>query len=307
MGIRNLNKFIIKNSKDGVKNINFEELQNKKIAIDTSIYLYKFLGEGNLVEGVYNMINLFIWYNIKPIFIFDGRAPEEKIDEISKRREEKELAKERYLKLKKEIEETGDNNKILELNNLKKKTLKITNKEVVIVKKMLNMYGLMYLVAEGEADELCAYLVKKEIVWAVLSEDMDLFVCGCPRILRYFDNYKRSLVIYDLNKILNDIRMNLITFQNICILCGSDYKNFNDQLNLFSIMKKYDKCSEKEEFIKNICNIYNIDLNELNKIYYIFTKTNLNYKKYNDIEILYKEADKKRIKNYLLDYNFIFV
>ena len=37
---------------------------------------------------------------------------------------------------------------------------------------------------QGEADELCAKLVIKRYAYACLSEDMDLFVYGCNKIMR---------------------------------------------------------------------------------------------------------------------------
>jgi len=51
-------------------------------------------------------------------------------------------------------------------------------------------YGVSYIDADGEADQLCASLVLKNKVYACLSEDMDLFVYGCPRVLRYLSFIK---------------------------------------------------------------------------------------------------------------------
>ncbi len=43
MGIRLLNKYIKNNCKNAIKIIHMGELKDKYIAIDTSIYLYRFL------------------------------------------------------------------------------------------------------------------------------------------------------------------------------------------------------------------------------------------------------------------------
>jgi hypothetical protein len=80
MGIRNLNKFFreeCKNS-DAIKLINMKQLAGKKIVVDISIYLYKFTSECTLIDNMYSMLSIFRYYNIIPIFVFDGKAPAEK-------------------------------------------------------------------------------------------------------------------------------------------------------------------------------------------------------------------------------------
>ena len=56
-----------------------------------------------------------------------------------------------------------------------KKTLKLTKNDIKNAKELIIAYGACYLEAR-EADNLCAELVKKKIVYGCLSEDMDMFV-----------------------------------------------------------------------------------------------------------------------------------
>ena len=57
MGIKNLNKLLYeKCCKNSISKIHFSELSGKTIVIDTSIYLYQFLGEGSLMENMYLFI-----------------------------------------------------------------------------------------------------------------------------------------------------------------------------------------------------------------------------------------------------------
>ena len=74
MGIKQLNSFLKQNCKNSIKTIKFQEVSNKKIAIDISIYLYKFLEEGSIVDNLFMMIGLFRRYNIVHVFIFDGKT-----------------------------------------------------------------------------------------------------------------------------------------------------------------------------------------------------------------------------------------
>ena len=89
MGIRNLNRFLREQCGDEIKLTPLSELSGKKIAIDVSIYLYKFAADGTLVENMYLMLGLFRYYNIIPIFVFDGKPPAEKMDLLQKRRDNK--------------------------------------------------------------------------------------------------------------------------------------------------------------------------------------------------------------------------
>ena len=53
--------------------------------------------------------------------------------------------------------------------------IKITREDVDLIKSLFDAYGISHITAIGEADILCASLVLKKKVYAVLTEDMDLF------------------------------------------------------------------------------------------------------------------------------------
>ena len=70
------------------KSINLEPFRGKKIAIDTSCFLYQFLRseicrkvlpEAPLIFGFIKQIKLFHQYNITPVYVFDGKPTEDKI------------------------------------------------------------------------------------------------------------------------------------------------------------------------------------------------------------------------------------
>jgi len=91
MGIRYLNKYFREecNTKNNcIKMISISQLSGKKIAVDISIYLYKFVGDDQLIENMYLMLSIFKYYNIIPIFIFDGKSPAQKKELLIQRREE---------------------------------------------------------------------------------------------------------------------------------------------------------------------------------------------------------------------------
>ena len=78
MGIKNLNRFFKEECKDSIKIIQLSQLSGKKIAIDISIYMYKYTADNTLIENIYLMLSVFRHYNIIPIFVFDGKPPAEK-------------------------------------------------------------------------------------------------------------------------------------------------------------------------------------------------------------------------------------
>jgi 5'-3' exonuclease len=87
MGIKNLNRFLRDNcKKKSIYKASLKDLRGKTIVIDTSIYLYKFLGENALMENMYLFISTLLDNDITPIFIFDGKPPPEKREILLERR-----------------------------------------------------------------------------------------------------------------------------------------------------------------------------------------------------------------------------
>ena len=238
MGIRNLNRYLRNNCPESIKCIPISDISHKKIAVDISIYLYKYESENALLENMFIMLSIFRHYNIIPIFIFDGKPPDEKKDLLQKRKEDKKMAQEEYYKLQQSLQEIDklNSNKqyiISTMNQLKKQFVQINKEKIEKVKSLIRAYGATYYDAPGEADELCALLVIKKKVWACLSEDMDLFVYGCSRVLRYFSLVSHTVVLYYTKGIFNELNMTHKEFKEICILSGTDYNiNTNKQVNL---------------------------------------------------------------------------
>jgi len=327
MGIRYLNRFFKENANDAMKFISIAELSGKKIAIDISIYLYKYAGDGNLIENMYLMLSIFRYYNIIPVFIFDGKPPTEKKELLDRRREEKKTAEEEYDKLKKtlslnkDIDEYEKQEIINNMDLLKKKFIYINKTDIENVKILIRSYGATYYDAPGEADELCAMLSIKGKVWATLSEDMDMFVYGCPRVIRYLSLLNHTAVLYDMKKILENLGLTQKELKEICIISGTDYNNTNDDsknvLDLYNTLKhfkkflKYKKKAEKEiEFYDWLLEKtqYIRDYEQLIKIYDMFDLTNnhMNIKNFENIKIANGPILKGEIKEILKTDGFIF-
>ena len=73
MGIKNLTSFLKSNCPQAIKEVMLRDLEGKKVAIDISIFLYKFkYKSNNLIPKFVEQINKLRIHNITPIYIFDG-------------------------------------------------------------------------------------------------------------------------------------------------------------------------------------------------------------------------------------------
>ena len=70
MGVPHLNRTLRNNCTEGIKQINLSELEGKKIAIDASIYMYRYLADDNLLEGMFLMMSTLCDLGIIPILVF---------------------------------------------------------------------------------------------------------------------------------------------------------------------------------------------------------------------------------------------
>ncbi len=245
MGIKNLNKFLLNNcSKKAIHKISFSSFSGKTLAIDTSIYMYKFIGDGSLIENMYMFISIFKKYNITPIFIFDGKPPDEKKELISNRKNKKQEAENEYNNLKLQIAMSSELNEKdmreieTKMENLKKQFVRIKQTDIDTTKELLKSYGLKYLDAEGEADVLCAKLVLSEKVWGCVSDDMDMFLYGCNRVIRQVSLMNQTCYIYKLDIILKELEMSINIFRQIMVISGTDY-NISEKTNLNETIKWY--------------------------------------------------------------------
>ena len=293
MGIRNLNKYLLQNCHNSIRNIHLSELKNKKLSVDISIYLYHFERNGNLIDGIYDMINIFKFYNIIPVFIFDGKPPNEKKYILQERNKQKEKNKEKINELTDILNNTSNecieekNNILSNIEKLKRQTIFITREKIEQVKNIIRMNGATYYDAPQEADELCSILTIREQVWGCVSDDMDMFVYGCTRIIRYFNIFNRTAKLYNINEILFELNVSFNDFKQICILSGTDYNIYNNKYNLIKSINLFNEYQQYltnkkiysplgfiEWIINNIDDTLNYEL--LYKIYYMFDLTNKN-------------------------------
>ena len=190
------------------------------------------------IQGFFYRTIALISKGIKPIFVFDGKPPELKINELQKRKSAKQNAEEKVANAKAklkaleesdtEVPEGAVEEAISELDKQEKRTTRVTAEHNNDVQKLLGLMGLPIVIAPAEAEAQCAELVKSGKAFAAASEDMDLLTFGSPVMLRKLtlpDSVSASqppLEIH-LDKALGLLGLKMPEFIDLCILLGCDY------------------------------------------------------------------------------------
>jgi len=288
MGIPKLNAYLMNNcSKHSVDKKHLSIFTGKTIVIDTSIYLYKFAAANCIIESLYQMILTFKYYNITPIFIFDGKPPVEKKALIHKRNDMKVITETKlnitemeYESLFKKKNKTREDYYKLHaiqivINNLKNQCVRISWDDTEKARRLLSICNIEYYNAEGEADELCAHMVLIKKAWACMSDDMDMFVYGCTRVIRGLNLYTNTVTFYNINGILRDLDLNMTDFRMIAVISGTDY-NIDQSIDIVDVLKYFDIYKKSIDIDVEFYEWYStmkkieIDTDKLRNIYNMF-------------------------------------
>jgi len=301
MGIRKLNKFLQEKCAESITKRSLFQLKNKKLVIDASNMLYRLNVDGELIPLLYQTIITFKYYNIVPLFVFDGAPPEEKKEKLIERRKMRAEAAEQYATLMDDIETKNiAMNDTLRgvIDQLERTKTRLSMKLIYEAKYLLKSCGIPYIDAVNEADELCAFLVNSGLAWACISEDMDLFAHGCHRVIRYFSVFQQNCVVYELSGILSKLKMNMIDFRAMCVICSSDYEK-EGTITVYDVWK--------QGLTKNELVIDNVDLFE--KIVKMFEMNDVGEKSEVDcatFTIEYKECQPELCRFVLEKNGFVF-
>ncbi|XP_052404730.1 probable flap endonuclease 1 homolog [Carassius gibelio] len=204
MGITKLAKLIDDDASASIRKKEIGDYSGKIIALDTSIVVNQFRSalpshlQLSPLTGLFYRTLTFLEHGIKPVFVLDGRPPNQKRAVLEKR-----------------AESTG-------WNSLKSSNTVSNFKQECL--RLLQLMGVPCIKAPGEAEALCAHLVKSGTVNAVASEDMDTLAFGGTFLLRQLNAKRDSEVTeYSLPKLLEVLQLTYEEFVDLCILLGCDY------------------------------------------------------------------------------------
>ncbi|QKR01027.1 flap endonuclease-1 [Metallosphaera tengchongensis] len=229
---------------DVKRELNFAEIKGKKVSIDAYNAIYQFLAairqpdgtplmnrEGKVtshLNGIfYRTVNL-IEEGVIPVYVFDGKPPEMKAEELEKRRRFKEEAE-------KKLEKAKQIGRIEEMRKYSQMSSRLTGEMAHQSKELLELMGVPTVQAPSEGEAEAAYLNYSGYTFAAASQDYDSILFGATRLIRNLTiTGKRKLPNKDiyveikpevieadtLFKKLGITREELI---DVAILIGTDY------------------------------------------------------------------------------------
>ncbi|EZA50275.1 Exonuclease [Ooceraea biroi] len=245
MGITGLLPFLEKSS----KRTNIQEFSGGTVAIDSYCWLHKgvfscaeklMMGQTTDAYVSYCMkyINMLLQYKIKPILVFDGRRLPAKEQTEIKRRDSRNMNRRKAM----ELIQMGQ---VAEGKNLLKRAIDVTHEIALELIKRCQKENVDCIVAPYEADAQLAYLNIIGIADVVITEDSDLTLFGCKRILFKMDfNGNGVLIEQDRLHLAMNVhseQFHMDKFRHICILSGCDYLPSLPGIGLRKAQKFIDK------------------------------------------------------------------
>ncbi|XP_054623172.1 probable flap endonuclease 1 homolog [Dunckerocampus dactyliophorus] len=201
MGITKLADLIRWEAPGAISHKHLGDYTGKVIAVDTSIMLNQFRTATpslSPLTGLFFRTLTLLEHDIKPVFVFDGKPPGEKLAALQKRAEAAGWHSPNHLG-----------------------TASLQTKDAFHLLKLL---GVPVIQAPGDAEAFCAWLVKRGTAEAVASEDMDTLPFGAHVLIRQLNAKRDSdIVEYSLPKLLEVLQLTHVEFVDLCILLGCDY------------------------------------------------------------------------------------
>jgi flap endonuclease-1 len=116
-------------------------------------------------------------YGIRLAFVFDGKPPQLKFGEIERRVALKQEALKKF-----EAAEKEEN--LEEMRKYAARTSRLTKDMVEEAKELISALGCPVVQAPSEGEAQAAFMVAKGGAYAVVSEDYDSLLFGCPRVIK---------------------------------------------------------------------------------------------------------------------------
>ena len=221
-----------------------DNLASRTLAVDAYNALYQFLAIIRQPDGtplkdrrgritshlsglLYRTTNL-VEKGIKLVFVFDGKPPELKELEISRRRYAKEEAVMRYERAFKE-------GAIEEARMYAQATSRLKDTMVEDAQTLLDTLGIAWIQAPSEGEAQASFMASRGDVWAVASQDHDSLLFGAPRMVKNLAITGRRKLprrdayvevepkIIELPRVLEELSLTREQLVDVGLLIGTDF------------------------------------------------------------------------------------
>lgn len=292
-----------------------EAFSTKVIAIDAYNAIYQFLASIRGPDGLqlmdsqgrvtshlsgllYRNVN-FLSLGIKPVYVFDGKAPSLKAAEIQRR---KQIKKDATIKYEKAIAEGN----LEDARKFAQQTTSMRDGMVKESKKLLECFGIPYIDAQSEGEATAAHLTNTGQAYASASQDYDSILCGAKRLVRNFTNSGRRKIpnsntyidvvpeVIQTQKVLDALGLTREELIDVGILIGTDFNpNGFERIGPKTAIKMIRKHSRLEDIPQIQEQLQKIDFQQIREIF-------LNPKVTDVEEIVFEKVDYEAITDYLV-------
>jgi flap endonuclease-1 len=224
--------------------LKLQELAGKVVAIDAYNTIYQFLSiirgptgeplansKGEVtshLSGLFYRNTNLLMENIKPVYVFDGKASELKMVEIQRRSKLKKEATEKY-------QLAIDEGRMEDARKYSTRTAVLTDSMVEESKKLLSYLGIPYIQAPSDGEAAAAYLTKHDLAYAAASQDYDSILFGAKKLVRNLAiSGKRKVPnrnvyvdvepeIFEHDRVLQEVGLTHEQLVDVGILIGTDF------------------------------------------------------------------------------------
>lgn len=299
------------------KTVDLTYLSGKMLAFDANNVLYQFLAlirtrggipltdkNGNITSHLtglaFRATRLLCDYNLKLIYVFDGKPPHLKIRELQKRRKIKEKAR-------KEWEEALKTKDYATAYSKSTMTSSLTQDMIRDAKQLLTYLGIPYVQAPSEAEAQCAYMTKD--IYAAASRDYDTLLFGAKRQVRYVTIQGREYLpskgysrryqpeIIDLKEFLHHLKITREQLVDLSILMGNDFSEGIKGIGPKKGLKLIKECKTLENLPPEIYEKLPAHFDEIRPIF-------LNPEVTDDYSLQYSPLQKDKLRAFLADKSF---
>ena len=298
-----------------VEKISLEALSGKAVALDAFNMLYQFITiirgpdgrplmdrRGRITSHLsglfFRTINL-LKFNIKPIFVYDGRPPELKKATVEEREERREEARKLY-------EQALAEGRIEEAQKYAKQAARLDEFIIESSKRLLTLMGLPVVQAPSEGEAQAAYLASRGDAYASGSQDFDSLLFGSPRLIRNLSIVGRRKLpgrkeyvevepeLIHLNKLLEELGITREQLIDLAILVGTDYCEGVKGVGPKTALKLIKAHGSAEKALKALGKSLDVDPAEIRKIF-------LNPEVSAEYRVEWREIDHEGVKRMLCD------
>jgi len=295
--------------------ITLDFLNGRIVGIDAFNMLYQFLSiirsyDGSLLadskgrvtshlSGLFYRTTNLVEKGIKPVFVFDGKAPELKSLTQKKRHTARKTAEKKFEQALKE-------GKIVEAKKFAMQASQLTEEMIDSAKKLIELMGFPIVQAQSEGEAQIAFMVSKGELFGCVSQDYDALLFGSEQLFRniaisgkrkapgknYFIDVKPERI--ELKKNLDGLGIDRKKLIWLGILVGTDFNEKFPKVGVKTALKLVQECKGFEEIIKKTKHTPRFDYREIEEIF-----LNPSYSK--NYEIKFSTPDRNKIEEFLVE------